>query len=119
MDQYLTVSIEVGRRIGCKGVLLGGKDPSGQNPFPGWFSWREFVPLARILPRAAAIVHHGGIGTAASALKHGIPQLIVPRVLLRDARRGGKPSSNSFPVATKRPVLGQLPNDSLAGLASF
>jgi UDP:flavonoid glycosyltransferase YjiC (YdhE family) len=83
MDQYLTVSIEVCRRFGCKGVLLGGKDPSGQNPFPGWFSWRESVPLARILPRAAAIVHHGGIGAAASALKHGIPQLIVPRVFMQ------------------------------------
>ncbi|MBO0698180.1 MAG: hypothetical protein J2P46_07285, partial [Zavarzinella sp.] len=29
-------------------------------------------------PRAAAIVHHGGIGTAFQGLAAGVPQLIVP-----------------------------------------
>jgi rhamnosyltransferase subunit B len=31
-----------------------------------------------VLPRAAVLVHHGGIGTAAQALAAGIPQLVVP-----------------------------------------
>src|SRR5262249_47793402 len=31
-----------------------------------------------LLPRASALVHHGGIGTALQALAAGIPQLIVP-----------------------------------------
>jgi UDP:flavonoid glycosyltransferase YjiC (YdhE family) len=31
-----------------------------------------------VLPRAAAVVHHGGIGTVAQALAAGIPQLIMP-----------------------------------------
>lgn len=33
---------------------------------------------ASILPRAAALVHHGGIGTIAQAFAAGIPQLIRP-----------------------------------------
>ncbi|MGZ6141820.1 MAG: glycosyltransferase, partial [Myxococcales bacterium] len=37
-----------------------------------------FVPLGALLPRAAAIVHHGGIGTCAQALASGTPQLVMP-----------------------------------------
>ena len=38
----------------------------------------KFLPLGRILPRCAAIVHHGGVGTLAQAAKAGIPQIIRP-----------------------------------------
>ena len=48
-------------------------------PVPAWFRCERFAPLERLLPDAAAIVHHGGIGTCALALHHAVPQLIVPR----------------------------------------
>ena len=34
--------------------------------------------LSAVLPRSAALVHHGGIGTAAQALAAGRPQLVMP-----------------------------------------
>ncbi|WP_426107907.1 glycosyltransferase [Massilia sp. TSP1-1-2] len=34
--------------------------------------------FSALLPRCAALIHHGGIGTAAQALRAGIPQVIVP-----------------------------------------
>ncbi len=37
-----------------------------------------FAPYSRIFPRAVAIIHHGGIGTTAQALRLGVPSLIVP-----------------------------------------
>ncbi|MGC1523080.1 MAG: glycosyltransferase, partial [Steroidobacteraceae bacterium] len=37
-----------------------------------------YAPHSTLFPRAAAIVHHGGIGTLAQALRSGRPQLIVP-----------------------------------------
>lgn len=37
-----------------------------------------FHPLGDLLSTARAIVHHGGIGTTAQALAHGIPQWIFP-----------------------------------------
>ena len=40
--------------------------------------WQDYVPLRRLLPHAAALVHHGGIGTTAEALRAGTPQLVVP-----------------------------------------
>jgi UDP:flavonoid glycosyltransferase YjiC (YdhE family) len=36
------------------------------------------VPHAWLFPRVAAVVHHGGAGTTAEALRAGVPQWIVP-----------------------------------------
>ena len=37
-----------------------------------------YAPFSALLPRLAALMHHGGIGTSAQALAAGIPQLVVP-----------------------------------------
>jgi rhamnosyltransferase subunit B len=37
-----------------------------------------YVPFSQLLPRAAAFVHHGGIGTSAQALRAGVPQVVSP-----------------------------------------
>ena len=39
---------------------------------------RRYVPLQKLLPRCRALVHHGGIGTAALAYAAGIPQVVTP-----------------------------------------
>jgi UDP:flavonoid glycosyltransferase YjiC (YdhE family) len=36
------------------------------------------VPHSLIFPHAEAVVHHGGVGTTAQALRAGKPQLITP-----------------------------------------
>jgi len=42
----------------------------------------ESLPaLARILPRARCVVHHGGLGIAQAALKAGAPQIMHPAAL--------------------------------------
>jgi rhamnosyltransferase subunit B len=38
----------------------------------------DYLPFSRVLPRVAAFVHHGGVGSAAQALAAGVPQLVVP-----------------------------------------
>lgn len=38
----------------------------------------DYADLASLLPRTALIVHHGGIGTTAQAMRAGVPQLILP-----------------------------------------
>lgn len=37
------------------------------------------APLSSILPTCSAIVHHGGAGTALTALALGVPQLVIPQ----------------------------------------
>jgi rhamnosyltransferase subunit B len=36
------------------------------------------VPLRGLLPSCRALVHHGGIGTAALAYEAGVPQVLTP-----------------------------------------
>ena len=38
----------------------------------------QYVDFEYLLPKSLAIIHHGGIGTTAQAIKAGIPQLIRP-----------------------------------------
>jgi rhamnosyltransferase subunit B len=45
---------------------------------PADILWQDYVPLRALLPHAAALMHHGGIGTTAEALRAGTPQLIIP-----------------------------------------
>jgi len=38
----------------------------------------DAVPHAWLFPRVAAVVHHGGAGTVAAALRAGVPSIVVP-----------------------------------------
>jgi UDP:flavonoid glycosyltransferase YjiC (YdhE family) len=40
-----------------------------------------YVPYSLLFPHAQTIVHHGGIGTLAQALRAGRPQLVVPHLV--------------------------------------
>jgi SAM-dependent methyltransferase len=46
-------------------------------------SWRVVLdaPHALLFPRTAVVVHHGGSGTTAQALRSGVPQVILPLIL--------------------------------------
>jgi rhamnosyltransferase subunit B len=37
-----------------------------------------YAPFSQLLPRAAALVHHGGIGTLSQGFAAGVPQLVMP-----------------------------------------
>lgn len=38
-----------------------------------------FLPQEAVLPHCAAVVHHGGAGTALGVLAHGLPSVVLPR----------------------------------------
>lgn len=60
------------------GLFVGGgtgKDELAGSPLCAHINYVDFEYL---LPKARAIIHHGGIGTTAQAIKAGIPQLIRP-----------------------------------------
>lgn len=39
----------------------------------------RYVPFGALMPRTAALVHHGGVGTLSQALAASIPQVVIPQ----------------------------------------
>ena len=48
------------------------------HPLPPHAHAVSYAPFDALLPRMAALVHHGGIGTTAQALAAGLPQAVLP-----------------------------------------
>lgn len=40
--------------------------------------WYASLPLSQVMPRVAAVVHHGGINTIAGAIAAGVGQVVLP-----------------------------------------
>jgi UDP:flavonoid glycosyltransferase YjiC (YdhE family) len=79
--RFFADSVTVARNLKRRAILLTPRAEQIPAPLPSDVRHFPFVPHSRLLPHAAAIVHHGGIGTVAQALTAGIPQLIVPGFL--------------------------------------
>lgn len=61
-------------------VTLGADaDVGGLERVPPNATVERFVPQSALLPRCAAVVHHGGGGTTFGSLAHGLPQVVVPQ----------------------------------------
>lgn len=76
--QWLERALAGTRRLGRRALVLTPHRGQVPDPLGADALWLPYVPLAALLPRAAALVHHGGIGTTAEALRAGVPQVIVP-----------------------------------------
>lgn len=72
---YARLVADVLRSTGARGILLM---PTEQHVGSDRLLVRNFVPLRALLPRCRALVHHGGIGTAALAYEAGVPQVVTP-----------------------------------------
>lgn len=59
-------------------AIFATKFPAQLPPLDASCLHVPYAPFSALLPRCAAIVHHGGIGTTSQALASGIPQLIHP-----------------------------------------
>lgn len=66
------------RALGRRAVLLtGGRDAPRDE---GDVFRCAYAPHSLLFPAAAAVVHHGGVGTTGQALRAGKPQLVVPHM---------------------------------------
>jgi len=77
-------SLQTVRMLGRRAVFLGlDKDSPEQadnlrRNLPSSVFAAGYIPHSLVFPHAEAIVHHGGVGTTAQALRNGKPQLITP-----------------------------------------
>ena len=81
-QEALVVLIQTSLKLtGQRGILIGFRFE--ENRFTNSESWifvRE-APHPQLFIRLAAVVHHGGSGTTATAALAGVPQIIVPHIL--------------------------------------
>jgi rhamnosyltransferase subunit B len=73
-------SARAAKRLGIRAVLLIGSDPRNrpQSALPDSICVADYAPYSGLFPRAALIVHQGGVGTTAQCLRAGKPMLIMP-----------------------------------------
>lgn len=78
-DFYET-SRAAAQQLGRRAVFLIGVDPRNRprTPLPDSMLALEYAPHSELFPRALAIVHQGGVGTTAQALRSGRPMLVLP-----------------------------------------
>lgn len=70
-------SIQAAKLLNRHAVLLTGLNAPPRNLSEGIIAV-SYAPYSQIFPRACAIVHQGGIGTTAQALRAGRPTLVMP-----------------------------------------
>src|SRR5262249_56700315 len=72
-------SIAAARALGRRALLLIGHSRNRPpKPLPEGVAAFEYAPYSKVLPRACAIVHQGGVGTTGQGLRSGRPVLILP-----------------------------------------
>lgn len=76
--RFFAAAADAIARLGARGLFLTGYPEQLPRDLPGTILHRRYLPFSRVLPRASAFVHHGGIGSAAQGLAAGVPQLTMP-----------------------------------------
>src|SRR5262249_9517731 len=72
-------SAAAARLLGRRAVLLVGKNPRNRPAsLPDGVVAFAYAPFSELFPRAAAIVHQGGVGATAQAMRSGRPRLVMP-----------------------------------------
>lgn len=72
-------SVAAAKLLNRRAILLVGSDRNlPKHPLPEGIAAFNYAPFGELLPRAAAMVHQGGVGTTGQGLRAGIPMLVVP-----------------------------------------
>lgn len=75
---FFEQSIEAAKILNNRAVILYGifnEPPKNLDDFRVGF---DYAPYSQIFPKAACVVHQGGVGTTAQVLRAGVPALIMP-----------------------------------------
>lgn len=72
------VVLEAVKQAGVRCVLLSGWAGLSPEALPPTVFLTRSVAHSWLYPRCSAVVHHGGAGTTAAALRAGVPAIVVP-----------------------------------------
>ena len=75
---FFRSAVDAAARLDRRALLLTRYPEQIPQPLPPTVRHEVYLPFSQVLPRCAALVHHGGVGTCAQGLAAGIPQLVMP-----------------------------------------
>jgi UDP:flavonoid glycosyltransferase YjiC (YdhE family) len=77
-SDFFATSLEAVNALGCRAIFVSQYSEQIPRALPKSVYDCRYAPFGQLLSRAAAIVHHGGIGTISQAMVAVIPQLVRP-----------------------------------------
>ena len=80
-NEAAQVTVEAIRRANVRAVIQGWRETLNHIEMPEAIFRAGSVPHDWLLPKAAAVVHHGGFGTTAAGLHAGLPSLAIPHII--------------------------------------
>jgi rhamnosyltransferase subunit B len=75
---FFQAAVTACQQLERRGILLTRFCEQIPEHLPSYVKHFPYASFGRLLPRCAALVHHGGIGTTSQGLAAGIPQLVMP-----------------------------------------
>lgn len=75
--KFFETSLAACAQLGKRAVLATRFPEQLPANLPATAIARDYVPFSDLIPRVAAVVHHGGIGTVSQGLAAGVPQLVM------------------------------------------
>ncbi len=78
--RFFEVAVQAAGQLGMPAILLTQYPGELPAALPPQVVPLSYAPFSELLPECAALVHHGGPGSAASALACGVPQLSLPQM---------------------------------------
>jgi rhamnosyltransferase subunit B len=76
-NAFFSCALAAVTSLGERAIFLTKERAQVPANLPSTVLWQPYVPLSGLLPRAKALIHHGGVGTTAEALRAGIPQMVT------------------------------------------
>jgi sterol 3beta-glucosyltransferase len=80
-EDFAAIVLQALAKSGQRGLLLTGWGGMNVMSVPDNVFVVNSAPHSWLFPRMAAVVHHGGAGTAAEGLRAGVPTVIVPFIV--------------------------------------
>lgn len=77
-DKFLKESIKICSAYRKPGIIVSRRSFNQFHDTKNGIAYVDYVDFEHILPKCLALVHHGGIGTTAQAIRAGLPQIIRP-----------------------------------------
>lgn len=75
--EFFMISAQACQQLGQRGLLVCQYPALVPDPLPDGIEHFTYLPLHKLMPHVAGVIHHGGTSTLAEALTAGVPQLTL------------------------------------------